>query len=280
MREILIYGIIGDDWMDEGITATSFKRQMDALNADPTCESIKIRINSPGGYISDGLAIVNTIKDSKKPVHTVNDGFAFSMAAPILMAGKTVSAARNSLIMIHNAWGSLTGNSKELEGELENMQKIDEVLAQSIADRSGKSLQEIQERFFDFKDHTLTAQEALDEGMIDEVLDFESEGMANFKDPQSATRKAVFNHFKTAQKAQETNSLVDRIANKISAMLNNNSPKTEKMNFELLNSKLDQAENGKIELSAQEITDLKAEIQAAKEEGDVITASECFKCKS
>lgn len=98
MTEILIYGIVGDSW--DGLDANTLVPLISAGDDD-----LDVRINSPGGYVMEGLAIVNAIAREVakgRNVTTHIDGLAASMGSVIAMAGTEILMADNALIMIHN----------------------------------------------------------------------------------------------------------------------------------------------------------------------------------
>lgn len=171
-----IYGGIPDiDWNDFIIinTARDFVKEFRALEAKHS--TIDIHINSPGGWVDEGLVIFNTIRQSKKHVNTYNDGLAASMGGVILMAGHTVHAPKNSLLMIHNAWGKVVGNAQELREAAEVSDKYDQVLIEAFADKLGKSADKVRENYFNYKDHWFTGQEAYDEGFVDVLIASDAE---------------------------------------------------------------------------------------------------------
>jgi hypothetical protein len=93
------------------------------------------------------------------------------MAAVIAMAGKTVSIAKNGLLMFHSASGVGIGNKNTMLEVAELLGKIDDVLAISIADKTGETKDEVSAKYFDGKNHWLTAEESKEAGLVDEVLD-------------------------------------------------------------------------------------------------------------
>jgi ATP-dependent Clp endopeptidase proteolytic subunit ClpP len=174
--EIHLYGIIGDSWYSEDpLTARKFIKELYALETQ--FDDIDIHINSPGGDVWEGLAIANAIKASKKNINTYNDGIAASMAATIFCAGKKTYAAKGSLLMIHSASTVSWGNSGDMKEAAEFLDKHDDVLASFFADKSGLTIEEVKEKWFDYKDHYLTAQEAADLNLVDLVETYEAEGI-------------------------------------------------------------------------------------------------------
>ena len=98
--EILLYGVIGmDDFAspDEAITDVEFLKAFRALEMKH--DRINIRINSPGGSMYHGNAIVTAIQESKAEIHTYNDGLAASMASTIFLVGDVRHASKNSLLL-------------------------------------------------------------------------------------------------------------------------------------------------------------------------------------
>jgi ATP-dependent Clp protease protease subunit len=169
---IYLYGVIGDSYWDEGITAKRFVQDFKQVETPNT--RINIRINGPGGSVWEGLPIFNTIKASPADTHTYNDGIAFSMCAMILLSGKTVHAARGSLMMLHNVLGAVYGNAQEIRKEADSMDVYDEVLGQLIADRTGKTLDEVKALWMDYDDHFITGTEAYDLGLIDVLESYQA----------------------------------------------------------------------------------------------------------
>lgn len=167
--DILIYGVIGDSWWEESVTAKRFVTDFKEL--EKTCSRINIRINSPGGSVFDGLAIFNAIHSSKSEVHTYNDGLAASMGAVILLAGKTVHTAKNALLMLHSPMGGVYGTAKDIQNYLTVLEKVKGALIECICTKTGKGQKEIENKYFDFNDHWMNAEEAMAENMIDEIED-------------------------------------------------------------------------------------------------------------
>ncbi|MGB6179722.1 MAG: head maturation protease, ClpP-related, partial [Rhodococcus sp. (in: high G+C Gram-positive bacteria)] len=107
--EILIYDEIGDSWWG-GVSAKDFVRDIIAIDAD----TITIRINSPGGDVFDGIAIMNAIKAHPATVTVYVDGLAASAASFIAMAGNDIIIRRNAEMMIHDPSGFCYGNAADM----------------------------------------------------------------------------------------------------------------------------------------------------------------------
>ncbi|AWW31851.1 hypothetical protein DN752_17885 [Echinicola strongylocentroti] len=174
--DILMYGAIPswdqDTWKIKN-TADKFVRDFKALEKE--YDRINIRINSPGGSLYHGFPIFNAVINSKKEIHTYNDGLAASMGGLLLLAGKTVHSAQNGMLMIHNAmsWGG--GNADQLREMAKVLDKYDELIANKLAKKTGMTKEEVMDSYLNYKDHYLTPEEALEEKFIDEIDDYEAE---------------------------------------------------------------------------------------------------------
>jgi len=168
--DIYIYGPIGFSWFDDNSwTASAFVKEFNAL-ADK-CERINIHINSPGGIIDEGLPIFNAIQSCPKDTHTYIDGIAYSMGAIIALAAKTVHAAKNSLILFHNASGWATGNAQDMRETADMLDTYDSSLITSLSSKTGLTEAQVREKYFDYKDHLMNAADAKEAGFIDVIED-------------------------------------------------------------------------------------------------------------
>lgn len=168
---IYLYGIIGGYNWETGKyenTADKFVEEFNAIEKD--VDTIHVRINSPGGYVFEGLAIVNALYNSEKEIITYNDGLAASMGFVILLAGDKVKGTKNSLVMCHNSSSIYFGNKKEVEEQLEAAEKIDSVLSEIIQEKLGLDEATVFEKYLNYKDNWFTAKEAKEEGFYDEIL--------------------------------------------------------------------------------------------------------------
>ncbi len=163
--EILIYAPIGNSWWDETVSAQTFIKELNELEAT----DITVRINSLGGSVVDGIAIYNALKRHSANITTVNDGIAASIASLILMAGDTVEMAENAQIMIHAPWTWADGNSAQLRKVADMLDSWAEAMSTSYANKSGKTKEEMLAILTDGDDHWYTAEDALAEGFIDQV---------------------------------------------------------------------------------------------------------------
>jgi len=141
---------------------------LDNQNQD---KDIKLYINSPGGSVTAGMAIYDTIQYIKPDVSTVCVGMAASMAAVLLAAGAKGKrlALPNAEIMIHQVMGGMEGQASDIKIRAERILKIKERLNQILSKHTGKDLSQI-EKDTD-RDYFLDAKEALKYGIIDKVIE-------------------------------------------------------------------------------------------------------------
>jgi ATP-dependent protease ClpP protease subunit len=165
--EVLIYGDIGESWYGESVTAKQFVQDLDSLDVD----SLTLRINSPGGSVTEGIAIHNAIRRHKASTHVVIDSMAASIASLIAMAGDTVEMAENAGFMVHAPWGFAMGNADELREYAALLDFWAEAMSTSYARKTGKSKDDMLALLTDGKDHWYTAAEAKEMGFIDAVTE-------------------------------------------------------------------------------------------------------------
>lgn len=169
-NKVYLYGVIGYDWWTD--TDNTAQRFIQDLNtAAESNDRVEVRVNSVGGDVHEGLAIMSAIRDCKVPVDGFNDGVAYSMAGPILISCDNVKMASNALFMAHSASTFAWGNAIELREQADILDKYDDSLADAFAKRLDISKDDVKAKYFDGKDHFYTADEALEEGFIDEILE-------------------------------------------------------------------------------------------------------------
>ena len=154
-------------------TASLIIAQMLFLESEDPDKEIYFYINSPGGSVTDGLAIVDTMNYIKCPVSTTCIGLAASFGAVLLANGEKGKryATPNAEILIHQpliGGHGITGQTTDIKIHAENMIKTRERLNKILSDRTGKPLEQIMQDTE--RDHYMTAEEALEYGLIDEIL--------------------------------------------------------------------------------------------------------------
>ncbi|QAY67322.1 ATP-dependent Clp endopeptidase proteolytic subunit ClpP [Paenibacillus protaetiae] len=153
------------------VVANSIIAQMLFLAADDPEKDISLYINSPGGSITAGMAIYDTMQYIKPDVSTICVGMAASMGAFLLTAGAKGKryALPNSEVMIHQPLGGAEGQASDIEIRARRILKMRDKLNGILAERSGQPLDRI-ERDTD-RDYFMSAHEAVEYGLIDKVID-------------------------------------------------------------------------------------------------------------
>ena len=151
-------------------TASLIVAQLLYLEAQDPDKDIQFYINSPGGSVTSGLAIYDTMQYIKPDVSTICVGMAASMGAFLLSSGAKGKriALPNAEIMIHQPSGGSRGQCTDIQIQAEQIMKIKNRLNQILAQNTGKSVEEV-ERDCE-RDHFMTAEEAQAYGLIDKVI--------------------------------------------------------------------------------------------------------------
>lgn len=189
---ILLYGDIGEN---VGVSSEMIVARL--MELSKTYSHIDVRINSNGGDVFSGFAIYNALKSSSMDITIHVDGLAASIAGAIALCGKPVYMSRNARLMLHGVSVGMYGNKQEFERVLALIHSLEGSLANMLSHRLKMSEEEIKSRFFDGVDHWFTAEEALQQGLIDgidEPLE-ELKGLeVNNKNPQEIY-SIYYNHF-------------------------------------------------------------------------------------
>lgn len=172
--DVLLYGYIGVDWWvwDDANQNTDENFAITINQLSEKYERINIRINSPGGEIYHGNAIVNAIKNSKAEIHTYNDGLAASMAAVIWCAAAHRHMAKNALTMLHTPISSVWGNALDMRKEADLLDKFECTLLNTIASASNKNIEEIKSDYLNHDDHWLNFEDCKAVGFINDESEY------------------------------------------------------------------------------------------------------------
>ncbi len=165
MDRIIFLGTPIDDY-----TANTLQAQLLYLDSADPGKDISIYLNSPGGSVSAGLGIYDTMQFITSDVATICTGMAASMAAVLLVSGKEGkrSALPHSRVMIHQPLGGVSGQASDIEIEAREIQKLKKELYQIIADHSHTPYDKV---WADSdRNYWMTAEEAKEYGMVDVVL--------------------------------------------------------------------------------------------------------------
>lgn len=150
--------------------ANSIVAQLLFLSAEDPDKDIHMYINSPGGSITAGFSIYDTMQIIKPQVNTICTGLAASFGSLLLLAGAKGKrcALPNSEIMIHQPHGGAQGQASDIAIRAKRILKAREVLVQITADRTGQTVEKVQQDMD--RDYFLTAEEAVEYGIIDKVI--------------------------------------------------------------------------------------------------------------
>lgn len=171
---------VGGVW---GVSAKEFAAALDAIPA--TVDTIDLFINSPGGEVFQGMAILNMLRAHPATVNVTVEGIAASAASFIAMAGDTITMARNSQMMIHDAMGLAVGNAKTMTDFAALLDKQSDNIADVYARRSGGDTTVWRAAMS--AETWFTAEEAVSAGLADKLTDSGSE-------PTDRFDLSVFNH--------------------------------------------------------------------------------------
>lgn len=164
-RIIFLTGEINDQVADLIVAQLLF------LEAEDNTKDIQIYINSPGGSVSAGFAIYDTMQYIKCDVSTICVGMAASMGAFLLTAGAKGKrfALPNADVMIHQPLGGAQGQATDIKIQAEKILKVREKLNKILSERTGQPLEKIE--LDTDRDYYLSAEEALEYGIIDKVIE-------------------------------------------------------------------------------------------------------------
>lgn len=166
MDRIIFLGLPIDDYV-----ANIIQAQLLYLDSADSGKDIQIYFNSPGGSVYAGLGIYDTMQFIQCDVATICTGMAASMAAVLLCAGQAGkrSALTHSRVMIHQPMGGAQGQASDIEITTREIMKLRDELYNIISKHSGKSFDEVLKN--SDRDYWMTAAEAKEYGMIDEILE-------------------------------------------------------------------------------------------------------------
>lgn len=164
-ERIIFIGSAIDDQVANSVIA-----QLLYLESEDPKKDIKVYVNSPGGSVSAGLAIYDTMQYIKPDVVTICVGLAASMGSLLLTAGakgKRFSLA-NSKIMIHQVMGGAQGQASDIKIQAEEIIKVKENLNKILSKHTGQPLEKVEED--SDRDNYMTAEEAVKYGLIDKII--------------------------------------------------------------------------------------------------------------
>lgn len=162
-RKIFLWGMVDDDSAKHVVDRLLY---LNALNH----EEIKLYINSPGGYVTAGFSIYDTMREIESPVATICTGLAASMGSILLSAGEKGRRyiQPHARVMIHQPSGGARGPASDIEITANEILKTKELSARILADNSNKSFEQVMRDFN--RDHWMGAEESVEYGIVDSVL--------------------------------------------------------------------------------------------------------------
>lgn len=165
-RTVYLWGVVDDK------SAKDVVNKLLLLDADKPGEEIKLYINSPGGVVTSGMVMYDTIELIQSPVSTICMGLAASMGSILLSVGKKGKRFiyPHAEVMIHqpSLSGYFQATSADIEIQAEQMRKTKEIGAKVLAENCGKTVEQILKDFD--RDYWMNAQEAVEYGIVDKVL--------------------------------------------------------------------------------------------------------------
>ncbi|MBX3579903.1 MAG: Clp protease ClpP [Rhizobiaceae bacterium] len=162
--EILLYGLIGQDWFGDGNTSKGFANDLKALG---DVKTIDLRIDSEGGDVFTGKAIYSLLNEHKAEVIVHVDGLAASAASFIAMVGNTIEMAEGAFMMIHDCWSFAIGNAAEMRKTADLLDKVNDTIIEVYVARTGSKDADIRQWMAD--ETWMTAKECVKRGFADKV---------------------------------------------------------------------------------------------------------------
>lgn len=162
-RKVFLWGMVNDDSAKHVVERLLY---LDSLNQD----EIQLIINSPGGYVTSGFSIYDTMMQIKSPVATICSGLAASMGSILLSAGAKGRRMiqPHARVMIHQPSGGAQGQASSIEIQAREIIKTKEIGARILAENCGQPLEKVMNDFD--RDYWMDADESLAYGIVDELL--------------------------------------------------------------------------------------------------------------
>jgi len=203
-NELILEGVIASEsWWEDEVTPKLFREQLAQHSG-----ALTVRINSPGGDVSAGVAIYNMLNEHEGEVTVKVDGLAASIASLISMAGDKIIMLPGSMMMVHLPWTFAAGNSDDMEQVVEMLKKTGESMIPIYAARTGLSEERVNELL---KAETwMTAADAVELGFADEAVEAKTslaESLAKISELTSSMQSAVMQPVMSikARKAEAAN---------------------------------------------------------------------------
>lgn len=190
--DILLYGEIADNPGD-GDVVLAADIVSGLMRISQECDNIRLHINSVGGEVYAGIAIFNALRSCPKNIEIYTDGISASIAGIIAICGRKHYMSKYARLMIHSVSAGVYGNKGDLKATIEEIESLENTLAEIISSKLKCSPEEVKNRFFDGKDHWFTAGEAVDLGLADGIYDLGLEGVSEKDTMDDVYRKTFTN---------------------------------------------------------------------------------------
>lgn len=164
-RNVFLWGQVDD------ASAKHVVERLMYLDMEEPGKEIKLIINSPGGYVTSGFAIYDTMMSVSSPVSTICSGLAASMASILLSAGEKGRrfVLKHGRVMIHQPSGGAGGPAADMEIQIKELLKAKELGAQILATNCGQTVEKVMKDFN--RDYFMDAQESVNYGIVDGIID-------------------------------------------------------------------------------------------------------------
>jgi ATP-dependent Clp protease protease subunit len=163
VTEVLLYDVIGADFFGEGVNAKDFRAQLKSVKT-PT---INLRINSPGGSVTEAAAMLAALDEHPARIEVDVDGLAASAASVVMMAGDHIRVATNGLVMIHNPHALAMGDAGEMRRMAELLDKVREQILDAYKRKSKMTKAQLSKAMD--AETWYTGKEAVEAGLADEA---------------------------------------------------------------------------------------------------------------
>ena len=167
MLDIDVYGGIGDEFDEGGVTAVSFVRAL----RDADGEDVTIHINSSGGSVFDANTMAEALRGYKGHTTASIEGLAASAASYFALTADDVVINHSALMMIHNPWDFAVGDAEDMRKKADMLDKARSTISAQYARKTGRTVDEIEELMD--AETWFTAQEAVEFGLVDRMSDSE-----------------------------------------------------------------------------------------------------------
>lgn len=195
VTEVLLYDQIGSDFFGDGVNAKDFRAQLKEVKT----ATINLRINSPGGSVTEAAAMLAALDEHPARIEVDVDGLAASAASVVMMAGDHVRVATNGLVMIHNPHAMAIGDADEMRRMADLLDKVREQIIDAYRRKSSMSRKEIS-KAMDLESW-YTGDEAVAVGLADEAS--KPVSVAAFADLLTVAAKLGAKHLPTLEQSPE-----------------------------------------------------------------------------